>query len=280
MRVKHNKKRNSGIVFSQLTEYISQSLVEGKSSKAKKALSILKKHFNKNSEIFKEYKIFKVLLNSSLESRQEALDVIDETSKRASRINQDVLRREKSALIRDINYNLDEANFYDRRISDYRTLATIQTLLTNWCSESSELDLETSLSFKSYLVEHLTKKKEAGQKLQELKTPDANSLTLNLMKEKFENKFSKELSNEQVEILRAYAFSSSDSNVSEVCTKIKRTLLENLSEFKLSCDNDTLLSKIEVVQEKISELNTESLNDDQVSKYLTLTQLSSEICEG
>ena len=279
MRVKHNKKRNVGILFTQLTEYISESLVEGNSLHAKKALDILKKHFRKNSELFKEYKIFKVLTSSNLKSRSEAIRAIDEAALSARQLNNDLLRKEKSSLIRDINYTLKEGNFYDRRVSDYRAYATIQTLLNNWCSESHESDIETLVTFKSFLIDHLTRGKE-GDQLNEMKSPDANSLTLRIMKEKFENKFSQNLSESQIEILRSYAFSDSHKKVDEICSSVKGKLLKELYSFRDTCENKTLLSKIDSVEKRIIELNTESLDDDQVSKYLILTQLSNEICGG
>jgi len=279
MRVKHNKKRNVGIIFTQLTEYISESIVDGDSLKAKKALDILRKHFRRNSELFKEYKIFKVLLTSNMKSRSEAITAIDEAASRARRLNTDILRREKSSLIREINYTLNENNFYDRRVGDYRTHATIQTLLNSWCSESIETDIETVVSFKSYLVDHLTEEK-AVQDLEEMRMPEANSLTLRIMKEKFESRFSHDLTDKQTEILRSYAFSDSKKRVHEVCSSVKNSLLEEINNFRSSCENDVLLSKIDAVEKRIVALKTESLDDDQVSKYLTLTQLSSEICSG
>jgi len=279
MRVKHNKKRNVGIIFTQLTEYISESLVEGDSLRAKKALDILRKHFRKNSELFKEYKIFKVLLASNMKSRPEAITAIDEAAFRAKRLNNDVLRREKSSLIREINYTLNENDFYSRRVGDYRTHATIQTLLNNWCSESIETDLETIISFKSYLIGRLLEQKEP-QDIEKMKTPNADSLTLRIMKEKFESKFSHDLTDNQVDILRSYAFSNSSKKVQETCSSVKQSLLKELTTFRGSCDNDILLSKIDIVEKKIISLRTESLDDDQISKYLTLTQLSNEICSG
>lgn len=279
MRVKHNKKRNVGIIFTQLTEYITESLVEGNSLKAKKALDILRKHFRKNSELFREYKIFKVLLSSNVKSRPEALAAISEAAAGAKRLNNDTLRKEKSSLIRDINYTLDEENFYDRRINDYRAHATIQTLLNGWCSESASADLETVVSFKSYLVDHLTEEKES-QDIDSMHDPEANSLTLRIMREKFENKFSNDLSNSQVNILRSYAFADSPKKVSEVCAGVKSSILKELAEFRGSCENKMLLSKIDIVESRVKELKTESLDDEQVSRYLTLTQLSNEICSG
>ena len=59
MKVKHNKKRNVGVLFAQLSEYISSALVEGREQDSHVALSILKNHFVKGTELHKEFRLFR-----------------------------------------------------------------------------------------------------------------------------------------------------------------------------------------------------------------------------
>ena len=43
MKVKHNKKRNVGLLFAQLSQLVSEAMVEGDVAKANKVLSIVKR---------------------------------------------------------------------------------------------------------------------------------------------------------------------------------------------------------------------------------------------
>ena len=132
MKVKHNKKRNVGVLFAQLTEYVSSALVEGDVKKAQKALRVLGRHFSPGSEIFREFRLFRALVMTEVPSPALASSIISEAKSASKRLDKKKLMQEKSMLIKDINYNLGDSNFYDRRVPDYKAFATVQTLLTTW----------------------------------------------------------------------------------------------------------------------------------------------------
>ena len=60
MKLKHNKLRNTGLLFELLVRQITTDTLNNKESKA---VDILKKNFN-NTLIAKEYRIYKALLSS------------------------------------------------------------------------------------------------------------------------------------------------------------------------------------------------------------------------
>ena len=136
MKVKHNKKRNVGLLFAQLSQSVSESMVEGDIDKANKALSIVKRHFNPGTELFKEFRLFRAIVATSVPSDSLASSIIGEAKAASKKIDTRLLKQQKSALIKDINYNLKEETFYDRRVSDYKIFATVQTLLSEWRNES------------------------------------------------------------------------------------------------------------------------------------------------
>ena len=278
MKVKHNKKRNVGLIFAQLSQYISEALVEGKMQKAKKAIDILQKHFVPGTELFKEFRLFRAMMITEVPSSSLATSIISEAKGAAKGLDIKVLTQQKSALIKDINYILAEGSFYDRRVSDYKQFATIQTLLSQWRSVSP--DLVVSSRFEGELHSHLLKEK-TGESLDDLKTPEANKLVVEIMHNKIEEKFSQSFTEGQRSLLREYVFSEGrNSDFKEKLKNVKRTTLASLSDYSLICENAILGKQINEVKTAVQALDVEKFDDDSISKYLTLMKLAEELTAG
>ena len=277
MKVKHNKKRNIGLIFAQLSQYISESLVEGDIEKSKVALGVLKKHFTSGSELFKEFRLFRAMMITSVPSDSLATSIITEARVAARKLDIRVLQQEKSALIKDINYILSEDGFYNRRVPDYKSFATFQTLLAEW--RSNNPDIGVIASFETELHAHLLKEK-AGKELQDFKTPDINNLVIEIMHKKIEEKYGDSLSKRQVDLLREYVFAdqgNDDIKFKKYLGDVKKSVLESIQRFSYVCDNDILAEQLVNVKSSITELNSEHIDDDSISRYLTLIKLTEEL---
>ena len=57
MMMRHNKKRNVGIIYEQLAQAFSEALVEKNQKKSMLIKKIIDDHYEKDGEIFKEFKI-------------------------------------------------------------------------------------------------------------------------------------------------------------------------------------------------------------------------------
>ena len=137
--MRHNKKRNAVIIYEQLVRFISKSLVDGDVSQAKVAVGIVREHFRPGTHLYKEFRLFHALARTTVESENIALRIIDEAKKAAREHDAPSLDREKGLLIRSINKDLRCENFFEQRIPDYRSLATIQTLLNDWRSRAPDI---------------------------------------------------------------------------------------------------------------------------------------------
>ena len=129
--LKHNKKRNVGIIYELMLRHISEKLIEGKEDEAQYALDVIGKSFNTDTEIYKEFRLFNALANSTVSSSSVAATILSEARSACRRIDRLRLDREKSCLIKEINYNLSDKNFYNRQIPNYREYASIQNLLNS-----------------------------------------------------------------------------------------------------------------------------------------------------
>ena len=280
MKVKHNKKRNVGLIFAQLSQYVSEALVEGDIEKSKKALSILKKHFIPGSELFREFRLFRAMIVTSVPSDSLATSIISEAKSAARNLNTRTLQQEKSLLIKDINYSLPEPGFYNRRVSEYKSFATLQTLLSEWRSDNP--DIAVISKFESELHSHLLKEK-SFEDINDFRTPDVNNLVVEIMHKKIEEKYGDSLTASQVELLREYVFSNTNENqdaFKKYLFEVKRQVIESVDRFSYTCENDILSEQLSSVKEGIKKLEPEEITDDSISRYLTLIKLTEELTMG
>ena len=114
MKVKHSKYKNTGILFELLTRQLTSDTIAGNRPKS---LSILKKYFNKKSELLKEYKIYHALSNKKFDSEGKASILIEELIKAYNKLNKSNLRREKYNLIKEIKNYYNVNDFFNSFIS-------------------------------------------------------------------------------------------------------------------------------------------------------------------
>ena len=191
----HNKKRNVGIIYEQIINYVTDSLMNKNEQSAEVAISIIKKHFGKNTQLFKEYKLFKALVTTSNISEQLASSIINEAKKACNNMfDSKELEREKSALIKDLNYKLGRGVIFEQKIKNYREYATIQTLLNEWRNPDKDFSKTTEYEIK--LHESLTKAED--KEVYEL--PKIDRLTRKIMKEMFDRKYNSQLNETQKEM--------------------------------------------------------------------------------
>ena len=280
MAKSHNKKRNVGIIYELLLRNISDSLIDGDKSLAEKALKIIEKRFDKSTEVYKEFRLFNALAKSTVSDSAVAAAILTEAKQAARRCNSTTLKKEKSLLIRDINYSLKDKDFYHRRLPEYTVYATIQTLLNDW-RDGDRADLTRTIQYESRVAEWLLSEKVTYD-IDKMSDPSANALVVKIMSEKINKKYSY-LDRNQRDILQEYVFSLSennDDNIRHKLLKIKDETIIKLSSFEKKTDNSVLLNKINNVKEKIENEKLNEINDESISRFLVLLKLKSELGEA
>jgi hypothetical protein len=279
---KHNKKRNVGIVYELLLKHISSKLVENKKAEAQIALDIIEKRFDHSTELFKEFRLFKALTTSFADDSAIAAAIIQESKAAAKRIDCDKLNAEKRRLIHDINHKINESTFYTASISDYKTFATIQTLINNWQSDD-RADLTKMVMYEGQLIQKLLEVKTTVPVLAEQKTEDTDKLVIKIMTEKLNEKYAGTLTNEQKDILRNYVFAAAGDDMKEFTSyleEIKINTLSMVTELHKTSDNDIILEKVEEVKNKITSLSTDNIQDSTIQRFLQISSLKDELMKA
>ena len=275
MKVKHSKYKNTGILFELLTRQLTSDTIAGNQPKA---LSFLKKHFNKKTELLKEYKIYHTLATQKYNKDNKASMLIDTLLEAHGKLNKGQLRREKYNLIKEIRDTYNVNDFFKAQITDYKVMASIFNLLEN--TNATPLSIVDS---KVTILEHITRKQTSSKKdvvLENFNNQDKDTrlLTYKVLLEKFNNKYSG-LQDNQKTLLKEYVNSvtNSPSLKSYINQEIK-TVKQSLTKYSQKVEDKAVAIKLTETKGMIKTLcKKTSVNDDNVINLLNYYELVNEL---
>lgn len=250
MLVKHNKLKNSALLFELLVRQITTDTLSGKDSPA---VDILKKYFVK-TELGKEYKLYDTVLKQSSLTEAKANIIIEEVLKSSRKLNRTTLRKEKYNLISEIkqHYNLDE--FFKTKLPNYKSQAAIYTLIEIYNSGLNAPDqiISNKLTLLEALIATPTKQKEVKDNvIEEFKTydKDLRTLTYQVLLEKFNNKYGS-LNNNQKVVLREF-INLVDNNI-----RLREFYNQKINEVKTKLTKQISKVTDKVTQIKLTEVTS------------------------
>ena len=203
MKIKHSKYKNTGILFELLVRQITADTLKGGNSPA---IDILKEYFV-NTSLGKEYKLYESILKSKVVTEGRATLVIDTILEASTKFNRKSLKKQKYNLINEIKKHYNLESFFGSKITNYKELAALYTLVENVNSKSISNPTQL-VDNKVTLLEHLTKKEVTQDSkqtvIEEFSTYDSDirTLTYKVLLEKFNNKYDI-LTNDQKQVLKA-----------------------------------------------------------------------------
>lgn len=273
----HNKKRNIGIIYEQIIQYICKKSMEKNEHAPEAGIKIIKESFKKGTQLNKEYRLFKALAETKGISSPLANSIIFEAKKACNNMfNSEKLEKEKSVLIKKLNYEFGKGKIFEENIGNYKLYATIQTLLNEWRDpKNASFDLTTKYEIKLHesLIEKPTQADETVNK--EIKV---DSLTYKLMNEIFDQKYKKVLNENQNMLLRHYS-SDNKASLIEAFNSLKNNTGDLLEDYMSSCNNDILVEKYRLINAQIKNLSSEDTTKENLQKYLLLAKLKEELLE-
>jgi len=280
MKIKHNKFKNTGILFELLTRQITADIMSNKESAA---VGIVKKYFSRG-EIAKEYKLYQTLTKVASLSEAKAETVISSTVKLAERINRTALRKEKYNLIKEIKEKYDLEEFFKAKIHNYKAHAAIYNLIEAHVTLEF-IDPSFVVDNKVTLLEFLTKQnvdkdKIENQVMAEYTSQDkaTRALISKLMIEKFNSKYSA-LIPEQRDVLKIYINNVSNTvSLREYVNKSFESIKKSLIELKDKVSDQRTQIKLNELVSIIKPLDkTESVKDEDILNLLQFHELLHEI---
>ena len=224
-KVKHNKIRNTGLLFEFLLRQITSDVLNKNNGQA---VNIVKDRFNENTELGKELALYNILINKKFKSDSRADYFINEVMKTRDGLNNSRLRRERYNLIKEIQSNYDLQKFMSSKVPNYKTYASIYTLFEYKKSLSPDQKTESFFN----IMEHVTTNDKSIKLSETVQTlpddEDLRILTYKTLLEKFNQKYTK-LSGAQKNLLREYINNVSNTNsLKDTLKEIVKGLKEDL----------------------------------------------------
>ena len=279
MKIKHSKYKNTGILFELLVRQITADTLKGGNSPA---IDILKTYFVKTS-LGKEYKLYESILKSKVLTEGRATLVIDTILEASTKFNRKSLKKQKYNLINEIKKHYNLESFFGSKISNYKELAALYTLIENINSKSIT-NTSQLVENKVTLLEHLTKQevKQSSKQsvIEEFSTydKDVRTLTYKVLLEKFNEKYDI-LTNAQKQILKEYINSVDSTPDLRNFYNTKITELKSLlnKEAKNIKDKATQIKITEVSKFLVELEKTDKVGDNNLVDLLRYYQLVNEI---
>lgn len=232
-KIKHSKFKNTAMLFELLTRQITSDII---SSNESIAIQILKKHFNKNTELIKEYKLYKTLSDEKLKSETKANMFIEAVLKARRGLNRNKLQNEKYELIKSIKENFEIETFFQTKVQNYKLLASVYKIF-----EYNELDNPVEITkSRITILENITSKPNTSVITEDVaiaqEPKEVRLMAYKYLVEKFNAKYSN-LTESQKVLLREYIENVSNTNnlkslVQTEAVTIKRLFTKNMHRVK------------------------------------------------
>jgi hypothetical protein len=286
MSMRHNKKRNTALLYEFLMRHISTCLLENKKAEAQKALELTKKYFANGTPLHQELVLFKAITENTFKSKDSAQKILDGVYTQAKKINARQLDEHKSKLIRDINHTFNTPTIYDYKVPNYAVYASVQTVLNE--ARVPTPDNKGTLNFvdKAKLEDTILTfliREDKDPVVQQLKTnPQYSHAVYKFAFKRFQEKYDKALTEDQKKLLTKYAVYLMSENKTAFKSAIQKEVetikekLRNVRDETVLRDND-LKNKITECYKKLVSTNLEEINDENIMQILQYMSLVNEV---
>jgi hypothetical protein len=234
---------------------------------ANKAVSLSKKYFDNKKALHEELSLFNAVLGTKVKSRQSAQKILNEVSKRASKINARKLDTEKSRLIKEINHTFGD-RLYSYKVPDYTVYASLQTLFSDARNRKKINSIER-IKLEDTVLEHLVRE-ETDKVVNKLKVnPNYNNAVYKFVIERFHKKYADKLTESQKKLLTKYAVYMISENDGPIKSAVNKEITEVKAKLKhirdkSLLDNSELMAKITECYKKIVTTDFSEINEQNI----------------
>ena len=268
LKLKHNKKRNTAILFEMLIRELTEASVGGEKEKISFIKNTIKEFFGNNTVLGQELKLYRVLCETSDLDKESALKLLERVKQQHLRCDFSKINLIQNELIQKISEKLGKKVFTNF-VPNFKELATISQIFSEKTDIKSKILLENQVIGKLSLP---------VQNLEENKMEPMDKLTFKTYIKNFNEEYGDKLLPEQKELLQYTIFSFMDEGVG-----LKMFIREELDRLKggvKKCrllegirDDESMLERLNKVEEKLNKFQTNSINEEMVSDLMSIQEL-------
>jgi hypothetical protein len=261
--IKHNKLRNTGILFELLVRQITSDVMENKKDGI--AVKLMREFFNSKKELGKELMLYRAFFNVQNVSEQKAFQLLKLVTEQRKNLDQHALDTQKYLLIKEIKKNFDLKEFFAARIPSYKIYASIYK---NFDSAINGIDDTTTIeelaSSQFTIVEHLSGKfvnkeiKEHNELSNIIRSQDDDIrfLAYKILIERFNEKY-KGLDDAQKKLLQEYIYNISNTSKLKTYTQTEsRRLAKEITQSSIKVKDKVTRIKLGEVVSQLQKVQT------------------------
>ena len=282
-KVKHNKIKNTGILFELLTRRLTSDIINGVENSS--AQRLIEKYFRNTSELGKEYVLYQALVKQRFDSKEKAEDFLNEVVDAHKKLKVNEIKRSKYSLLKEISDEFELDDFFRPKLENYKLFASIyKTLQSKSLNES--LSPEDIVNSKFTIIDNIMGVSNAVPVQPEdvmineysEQDEDLRLLTYKILVEKFNEKYSG-LDTQQKTLIKEYInnISSANSLTSFIKAEIP-VIQKQLTERVKKIEDKVMKIKIgEVVNQLELMKEIKAYDDNHVMAILNSYELIKEL---
>lgn len=261
--IKHNKLRNTGILFELLVRQITSDVMENKQNGV--AVKLMREFFNSKKELGKELMLYRAFFNVQNLSEQKAFQLLKLVSEQRKNLDQKVLDTQKYLLIKEIKKNFNLKEFFAARVPSYKIYASIYKSFDAAINGISDVTTIEELANSQFtIVEHLSGKvltkeiKEHNELASIIRSQDDDIrfLSYRILIERFNDKY-KGLDEAQKKLLQEYIYNISNTgNLKKYSSSESRRLAKEISELSKKVKDKVINIKLAEVVAQLRKVQT------------------------
>jgi hypothetical protein len=271
MKIKHNKKRNSAFVYEALIREATVAILKKDEPRRDKVIKIIRKHFTDDSYLRRDLECHRSLYENQGNSLGLSEKILIEAKAAKRLIDPSGLFKEQSALIKDINTDLD-SDVFNNFVPNYRSLATIAQIFSIKTSPKDQVILENEIS----------RNMSARVPTESENEDEIDAVVVRTFIEKFNTKYSECLLDEQKDLLTHYISSFTDNALelkiylNEEITRLKTSLKDSLNTTEIATDQNMTIKTNEII-DKLGRFTSATVNEKTLLTVLKTQSLVKEI---
>ncbi len=271
MKMKHNKKRNTGFIYEAIIRELAKSIHEGMDDKKSKIIKIIRESFRSNTLLGKDLDLYKSILETKDVDKYTAEKIIFQSRIQKNTINHKRLFEQQSKLIEKINKEISP-DVFSNFVPNYKDLATVFQIFHPKTKTKSRVLLENTI------IDRMT---SLDKSTEEAMKPIDN-LTYKTFVKKFNEKYSNSLLDEQKELLSRFISSFSDNGIelkvylNEEIPRLLKIVSDSTKISEIKSDSE-MLRKTNQVISILKETPEKRIDSEFVHEILRIQNLAKEI---
>jgi len=285
-KLKHSKFKNAGILFELLVRQVTADILSGKEDS--KANYILRKYFNESSELGKENRLYRIILEDRVKDQLSADRLLETIIKTRKKLNEKLLNQQKYDLIKEIKESYPIDDFLSGSISNYKLMASIYKVfeenVNDVVCDPREIFKARGCITESMLVSKNSSRviseeeKKDLVKVYQQQNEDVRLLAYKLLVDSFNEKY-KGLDEKQKILIREYINNISNTNsLRQYINAEVPEVRKQISELKSVVNNEVVKIKIDETLNQLDKITKGILvKENQIMALMLSYELIKEL---